>query len=346
MKKILFLLGLLVSFPLYGVNIFFAHMYVYPDSPEIILDKREETLTENIITLLVCEDFAGIITIKSLALFKTYREFVPKSTMDAAGICSKAGIDYLVYGSLKKTEDYLEAELKIYDSGRKEIRKIVYAKSGVCELDIIKETLVARLSSYLREIFGITASGKTRVEDVNGISLASSTGYFVPVGDWGDVLTGISYTHIGFSITPAFRSDIRFVSFFRFGLTLGYALAVSKPEYEQGYLHSININIPVEFFVEPVQHHVLKLGIVPACRFDILAKERINDTSMTVISQCFGLSALTGYEYWIGRKKKYALGLTAYFNTAFYNTIYMSVMMDFLFIWRFHSFTQEKREVM
>jgi hypothetical protein len=314
------------AFSLFGIDAYVANWNVYADSATVSVSGDEQDFEKILLARLSQEDFGGYLAIKPVTMFARYEHSVTKSTLDASELCEQTLIDYLLYGSLRKTDQYFDAELKVYDNQKKEVRKIIYAKAGAGELSIIVRTLSDQTAGYLRDILGIASKVKERNKAWSGFYLQGGAGYWLPVGSWSSFLTGICTIETGATIIPTIivPSDSWNNFYLRLGVLVSYNLGINQPGFEESFLHSVELRIPILASWEIAPQHVIWTGIAPVFQIDILVQNPILNDGRMDLATGFGLSIPFGYEYWFSEARDLAIGITASFDLIFYNEILMT----------------------
>jgi hypothetical protein len=324
MKAIIFII-LLLPFQLFSIDLYIANWNIYSDSPSVSVGEEEQGISNLIFANLVKYDFGGYLTVQQITSFSRYASNITKSTLDASELCEQTGIDFLIYGSLKQTETYYDAELRIWDNQKKEVRKIIYAKVGLFEFPLVAELLSAQTATYLKELFGITSIIKAGKEAYSGFYFQSGAGYWLPIGDWGGFLTGLFSIETGITLIPTIipSSDEWNNFYFSVGLTASYNLGINQSGFEETFFHSILIRTPIELLWETLPQHIFKAGIVPIFQIDLMAQSRILNDGLMAVATGWGAGVITGYQFWFSESRDMAIGINPEIDFVFYNKLFI-----------------------
>jgi hypothetical protein len=326
-------------FPLFGIDISLAPIVTLTDDSTIELTADEKRFGELFFDALVKADSQNILLVKALDKSKLPEGKDVKSTLDALQICELYKIDYLVFGFYTKSYKTIDAEIRIFDKERKEVRKTFYAKAESGEWEQIRNDLAQRFVAYMYSIVGIDV--KKSIPKVfrgfGGLELNASAGYWTPIGDWFNVYTGVVRAEIGLLVHPEeelfWIGDFLFM--YRFGLSVQYSLGLSNPDIELSSLHSAKAGIPFEICKLFMERHAVHLGISAFYQHDFVYQVRIYGADTWLNSGTLGVGARLGYEYWAGEAKQYALGGEIAYDLSFYTTLFTQLSFNVYFKYRF-----------
>jgi hypothetical protein len=327
-----FLLLFLYGMNIQAIEIFLANINILSDNPEIDLSAQEKNFTRLIMNYIDRYDFGGFIQIKPVYSLGYFEKKVTKSLLDASELCELAKIDYLLYGRLIKTENYYDAELKIFDNHNKEVCKIFYCKEPLGDIETLAEDLSHKAATYFRTILGISDQIIKRKNDYHGMFLTHSLGYWLPLSEWSEVLVGIAYIDTGLCIVPYIPApiDMKEAFKYRFGVSLSYSIGVNNAEYEGSFLQSLAVKVPFEIPFEFMTNNFFVIGLAPLMQIDFVIQNRLYEGTGVVIASGFGFSVPLSFEYWFGDSKDWCLGFNQSVDCIFYDPIQVT------FKWKFY----------
>jgi hypothetical protein len=331
---------LLLSFiPLHAIDIYLAPISTMTDEATLELAADEKRFGEMYFEAIVKADSRNLLQVKALDKGRLPAGKEIRSTMDALEICEALKIDYLIFGFYKKSFKTIEAEIRIFDKEKKDIRKTFYAKAERDESTQVRDDLAQRFVDYMYSIIGIDV--KKTIPKVfrgfGGLELNGGVGYWTPLGNWFDVYTGIVKADIGLMIHPEeelfWIGDFLFM--YRFGIFLEYRMGLTKPDIELSSLHSAKATLPFEVCVLFLERHAAYLGVSLFYQHDFIYQVRIYGSNTWLNSGTLGAGAKLGYENWIGDARQTAFGAAATFDVSFYQNISTQLSLSFYFKYRF-----------
>lgn len=299
-----------------AVEIAMADMQVYRDDVDVTLNDRDRRFTA-----AVFERFEELDTAGAVSLRRTPEdlgiETTPRSFLDAAEAAELMQVSYLFYGSLKKTDRYYDAQVRLYDAAHGEDRKVFYAKAATDNYAYLVDTIAAQMNSYLYRTLGLTEEQVADNVGFGGVGLVAALGYWTALGKWIDVVAGIGSADLGVNVvprTPIVRGD-ELTFFMRYGATIGYSAGINRPEVVESWLHAVRMRLPVEAAFVVEERHLFALRLGPQYRLDILVQQPLFEEPRVEAGSAVGLLVGAGYEYWFGgRERDFALGLSATFD--------------------------------
>ncbi len=298
----------------WSLEVLIAPVYQY--SPEGKKIMRKE-ITEDLYRTIRRSDERGLIKLTRLKSSE-----IPKSVLEAASLSEEEGCGYLLYGFLKITDRSYDLEVKLYDRDAGRIAKIFYSKTGVDDYEELVETMSDRIVGYLYKVYGVERREKEAETEYGVIRITTGAGYWVPIGEWSEVITGIGTVYFGCSITPTdplFTIDILKFSV-SYGVVVEYIPGMSREGYEDFFLHTIAAGIPVELSALWHERNIVFLQVLAGIDTGILVQQRKYDDTVTERSGAFLVSAGAGYEYMFGGSG-YRAGIMVGFDIPLYDSV-------------------------
>jgi hypothetical protein len=318
-----------------GIEIYLAPPVSVSDDYLLELSEQEKRFGDFFYHAVLKADEEHLLTIRRL---ETITEARVRSRLDASEICEEYDIDYLVYGFYKKSYEFGETEIRIYDRELKKVRKVFYGKAETPDREEMKTAVAERLVNYMYTIMGINKSEKHTLptRTFGGIEAAGGIGYWTPTGSWFGIMTGIGKVEVNLLIQPPdiLYYTIDWMLLLRYGYGMEYMFAVNKPDIEEVYLHRIQTGVPVEICILFLKQHMGYVGAVIFYRHDFVYQVRLFGSPTWSNSGTFGTSLIGGYEYWCGEEKRYAYGAELKASFDFYRHPSFEVGIGFHFRYR------------
>ncbi len=338
MRKYILLLVflLMIQMPMFSLKFYLANVNVYSDNQNVELNENDKNFTEIIFKAIKSKDIDGFINIGLVKDAMTFSDKITKSTLEASELCELLQVDYLLYGFLKKTNKYYDAEIRLYENSTKTDRKTFYSKVELDSFDGMIADFKDKIVDYLYNMLGKTEFYKERKKGFGGLGIYSAAGYWFPIGEWWRILTGLINIELGINVIPVtpLAKYRNFGFYLRFGLYVSYDLGMNKPDHLQSYFHSLGFYIPIETCFEVYFYNVFIIGTGPQLQLDILYQEKIFDNPSISTTASFSIIAFAGYERWFGKKKIIGIGVNNIFDFTFYNNMYFDYKIQFYTIAR------------
>jgi hypothetical protein len=337
-KRLLWVLLLVQSCLLQAVEIYVAPFVTASEDHLLELTREEKEFGGLFYRAVLSFDEEHFLTVRQLRESDLIKGREVTSLLAAGELCEKYNIDYLVYGFYKKTYQYSEAEIRVYERETKENKKVFYAKAEHGEINIMKDDLARKLVVYFYDLLGVDERERRKIptKAFGGIEIYGGLGYWTPTGDWFGLVTGIAAAEVGVFIQPddIILYDPDWLVLFRYGFTASYMLGLNKPDVEDAYLHSMQLDIPVRLCVLFLQQHMAYAGIGLFYRHDFVYQIRLFGSPVWSNSGTLGASSAVGYEYWCGESKLYAFGGELKLDAAFYEHPVVRLALLFTFKYR------------
>jgi hypothetical protein len=330
-KFLLIMLYAVVSFCIYGTNIFVSSINIYNVNPDVNLTDNEKNASNVLFDALLKTDYDGMLILKKIPTTVTYQDRSIKSELEASEICDLLNIDYLLYGSIEKTNKFYNAEIFLYDNAAKSNKKTLYVKTELGDFDQFINEITLKFINYMYDKLGLTELKQERKLGFGGIGLVFASGYWIPMGNWWDFTTGLVCFETGMNVIPlkAFVKMRNFAFYMRFGLNINYSLGMNKPGHLTSYLNTLLIKVPIENCFELFNYNVITVGVGPQLQIDMMYQKLLYDPPQTKSTAAFSLYCSTGYEYWFTKKKLIGMGLINIFDFTFYDNFFVDYKVMF-----------------
>ena len=326
---------------LFSIEIFLAPVYRFELTNETGTFHKKNP-TRDLYNLIQQRDDSGALQITRLL---EKRVGVPQTLLDVTELCEYHGIQFLLYGYIKKTNHSYDAEIKLYDHEKHEIRYVFYAKDNLENYERMLKDLRGKIIEYFYTDLGLSPTEEDKEAEEGYIGLNFGLGYWTPIGSWSSFLSGIVTTDLGahlVPVNPLFEWQ-KYSFFLRYGLIVSYALGMNKPDYESFYLHLFRIKVPVDLCAQWYDRHLIYFSLAPQLQFDLLIQDRLYDGPFTGKTSVMGLSLAIGYEYRF-ENSKFALGLSNTFDFAFYSNAQI-IYRPFVYgVYRFNPIKSGEKE--
>lgn len=298
----------------FGLESGLAELYQYnPGGMEFV----NTDITSDLCRSLRLADTYGVLVMK-----RAGGDYIPKSVLEAAGLCEKENLNLLLYGFLKVTGGYYDLEVKLFDAEAGAIKKVFYSKAGPDEYENLVEVMTERILDYFNNVLGVIKRKREAEKKHGVIELETGLGYWFPFGSWDGPLMGLGSFHVSGSLIPVdplFSLDI-FTFALGYGLSAEYAPGMNREGYESFLFHTMRFGFPVMLSARWYTRNRVILQVTPGLQLDILVQDRLYGNTVTEKSGAFSLTAALGYEYIFGGNN-FSLGGMMRFHTAFYTDV-------------------------
>ena len=266
---------------------------------------------------------------------KAFLQMPIKSTLEAEEACYLTNLEYVIFGKLKKTEQFYDVRINIYSAIEQKVVAFFYAKNVNQDIETfiheVGEKLVAELMQELK--FSLEKTDKKSDLNVfDYLLFHNASGYFIPMDVWWSTLTGlvnIFDTGVYLGIIPLYEINKIALLRMRLGQTISYSLGINKPGLVKTYFHQLHFKIPVYFAIELYQRYGIFIETGPAIQFDIAVQleSYMEDRVETAVAFCIFVAV--GFEYWIGKNKHVCIGIKNTFDFTFYNQFWADYRPQF-----------------
>jgi hypothetical protein len=284
----------------------------------------EKNPQKELVHLLHSGDHQGAVSVTILPE-RTYSS--PRSFLEAAELCEAAGIDYLLYGYIRKGEYSWDCEIKLYARETNTVAQLFFGRDGRDHYERMLEELSAKILDYFYGEVGLAPCVPAPEPDRKIFSIPILLGYWSPGGEeWGELSIGIGRLESGVLFVPVsplwYHGDVPWE--LETGITLSYSLAVNDKEYESFLLHSLRINLPLLAAAELGADHGIAFGGGLSMQFDILNQDRQYYGSYRAFSAAPGAFVEAAYRYRLSDSWK--LGFRAALEFAFFTELQSNVV--------------------
>ncbi|MDC7220198.1 MAG: hypothetical protein PQJ59_09670 [Spirochaetales bacterium] len=330
MKRIFLILLFPLTVPLFALDITLAEIEEAPTSAV----REEYSVLYDEISRDLYKQIGSYDPLGCLVLNKLDKSVKVNSLLSASTTAYNNQMPYMLYGSYYESMDWLELRISLYEQETDRIRTTFFGKASKDRYDSLIDNTAERIGTYFYDQYNIEAVyAKDPWEGY--WELGMNLGYWMILPSWNDALTGTGTANLHGALAlsePSFRRN-HWIFYPKFGLSLGYAFAMSTPDYESSLYHSFQMAMPLEFCAEWRRRHCLSFHLTPGDQLDWMAQSRLYNSSYSAISQSFYLS--TGFSYrFVPKGGKWAFGMSHLVDITFYD--------DTMFAYK-PSFTIEKR---
>lgn len=327
MKKVFYIIVILfiITSNVFSLTLYISDFNIYSENIDTEISDADNDASALFLKLLSKNDYNGMLNIKKISNVKPLINAQIKSSIEASEICEILQVKYVIYGHIKKTYKYYDAELKLFDNEKKEVRKIFYEKIELDSFDELIFNLSEKCNYYMVNMLGLTEYYEERKREFGGINIQNGTGYWFPINNWWNVITGLVCFETGLNVTPLtpLAKARNFGFYLRYGFYVSYSLGMTKPGYLDSYYHTLIFKIPAEFCFELYKRNIITIGCGPQLQLDILYQELLFDGYRTNTTAAFSLNTSLGYEHWFGKNEIVAIGINNNFNFTFYNEFFI-----------------------
>lgn len=272
-----------------------------------------------------------------------------KNDYMAFEVCDIIGIDYLIYGQIKKNSLTYKIELNLFSrKENKTILKVAKAKQNVDDLSrFIEEVLMETDSRVNNELSvdkekntinkkeksqakseveekGIIKKNKYKIYLSNYIGIYNAVSYILPFPQYLDVYTGIIGFETGVSVVRLNLKKYKNITIFiNPDLIFAYYLLTNKEQYSESKFHNFQFKTSFSAGLNINNFFDVTIGSGIGCQIDFLYQNYL-DYSPIYVSPAFLLSCLLNCNFWLDKKRNIGLGVRNEFDFVFYKDFYVS----------------------
>jgi len=264
------------------------------------------------------------------------------SLIDGGALAMRESLDYLIFGSVKIRDNWIEAKLSLYERETDSIIAVIYSKSETERSCSLMDEAGRKLVSYIYDRFSIE---KRVWEDRSPgyFELSFNPGYWgVFFNPWSEILLGYFHTEISGMVA---LSEPRFCfqgheMYPRFGLSVDYGLGGNCTVVESFFYHSFLLSLPFDLSLDLSPRHSLRLGLSPGYQIDYLVQSRKYSDIYSSISGAFVLSTYFTYSF-TPSGGNFSMGLINKMDFAFYNEPLITYKPSLSISWKIVRFKEK-----
>lgn len=272
------------------------------------MDERDLGLTQDLIEHLAAVDTNGLLAFR--AVDERLIDGAPRSLIDVSRLAEELDLRFVLYGIVRKTNAFYDAQLRIFDNVIKDDAAVFYVKAGVDSYERVPRGLAEQAAHFTRTFLGITEEQQAARQRFGGLSVRSGGGYWVPYGRWADRTRGIATGALGLRMIPTtpliWRQTWEFT--LRLGLETVYQVGEEVPGLIPSRVTTFSIDLPVDACWQIQGVHSFCAGLAPSLRIDTATLQPLFEEQQTSRTNAAGVVARVGYEYWMGRSRRVGLG--------------------------------------
>ena len=258
------------------------------------------------------------------------------SILDASAFAVYNGFDALIYGRFSYSEFSIDAVIRFFDPLSGRITTTLYGRDSPDYEERLLGDMAAKLHEYFTVVLGIAPILPRRIPRKALWDYRIAPGYWMPLGAWQEVLSGIVSMETALNLTPVHPVWERgpWLMIMRFGFSALYSLGISRPDAE-GFLHNaVRLGIPFDIAFDYREEHRLAVGIQPTITLDILTLQRKYRSELwTGISAVMGMAVNLTYRFsWNGRS---GIGVQAETAFIFYSPLRFELRPFIFYEYRF-----------
>jgi hypothetical protein len=226
------------------------------------------------------------------------------STMDAAEICNKNNLEFVIFGFISKNGENISGQLKLYDANKRKIIENFYGSDSETEMTRLVLTFKEHICDYIKERTGVEPLPKTKEYAKWGFYFPLTVGYWTFYnGVWPAAFDEIIRAKTGVDFRPAisisaFRNK---EIFFTLGVEAAFQYAMGNENYYPANLYTIEILIPINVCLNFSKNNNMNLGLGPAYEFEILQITKKYENSSTLTDNRLGLYLQCAYSYKVSK---------------------------------------------
>lgn len=225
--------------------------------------------------------------------------------LDAQKLCIELEKKYVIYGYVQKKEKSWFANLRIYDSNKKEVVKEFFASDEINNFDRCIKSLESNLIDGIEELLGLKFLEKVQ-ETIRPIEIRipSSLSYWTPIGKWNNVIIGTIGVNTGVEIFPPFKTKIfnNYLVDFSGTLKLSYGYGVGSTEKYPLNYHTLTVAFPITTYIHFDNKHCGYVGTGFFYELEFLNVQKKYENTTFSFQNMFGVEFNIGYEFSLNEK--------------------------------------------
>ncbi len=332
MRKPVFILMILLSWSTWAVDIGFA--------PLVIEKKEGDSLesgmykTRRLIEELGYLDQQDALRMQLYDTAGVLENVV--SILDASSFSAYYSCEILIYGRLSYTENYIDGIIKVFDPASGRIIQSLYSRDGAEEEARLLGDLAKKLHNYFTQTLGLAPYRPAREKEYSQWDFQARLGYWSPVNEWRDVLSGVSLFHFEGALTPVYPLLEKgpWLYGLRMGMSLDYRLGLGTPGNERFVYNGVGFGFPVQISGDYRERHRLAVSLTPFILMDILSQQRRHSTQWSGITASGGMSA--GFSYMFRIDEVSGVGGNLESSLVFYKPVRVEMSLGLFYEYHLH----------
>lgn len=280
------------------------------------------------------KDFYSFKQLKEVYNWR-YNTLNIKNDFSAYELCDTFKIDYLLYGFIDIKEGLYKADLKLFSKKSEASICNIFYKGYFKNQQEFFTDLALEIDKQIRVFFkkkipepvnNLTDSTNdiNHVNKTGYLSIYNAAGYFLPIGRWNEILTGIINLETGFKVEciKPFVLRPHFLLSMRPGLAFSYSTGINKPSSIDVLYQIFHLKFPAELYLLFNNRLLFFGGIGSQLQINFYSIQRKNDYRY-LTSPAFSLFFNTGFEVYFGKNKLVGIGNSYNFDFSFYDVFYI-----------------------
>ncbi len=293
----------------HSAEFFVAPIFLFSDGPGVGLDERDRRLNADLMNRLDEIDTSGLLAFR--AVDEDLVDAAPRSLVEVSRLAETLGMRFVLYGIVRKTDAFYDAQLRIFDNEVKDDMAVFYARSGLDAYERIPNGLAEQAAQFTRSFLGLSEEQQAARRQFGGVMTRLGGGYWMPTGEWSERTRGIATGTLGVRLIPltplVWRQTWEFA--LRMGIETVYQVGEEVPGLISGQMSTFTIDLPVDGCWQVHGAHSICVGTAPSLRIDAVQLEPLFEDEQTEVTTAVGAVFRTGYEYWFGVARRLALGI-------------------------------------
>lgn len=259
--------------------------------------------------------FEGLL---SFSLLKEEKHGIPVTIVDANKICVSEKIDYLIYGFIKKNDKSWIAEIKLYDSNEKKIKKEFFASDNLEHYERFINNLCQNILFGIEEITGFSKEElkKEETRDME-VNIPASVFYWTPIDSkWGNKILGIAGLNVGVEFYPRQKAIVAKEKLIDLSLrlNLSWDMGINKKETYPLVLNTIAVSLPVLLHVHVDKKHSLYAGFGLVYELELMKIRPKYEEAQFLYQNIFSFENIIGYELNLNHIVNLFAEITVYYH--------------------------------
>ena len=291
-----------------ATEVFIVPLHVFSEEPGVVLDERDLGVTQDLIDRLIRIDTQGMLVFR--VVDRELIDRAPTSLVEVSRLAEALDVRLVVYGIVRKTAAFYDAELHLFDNVSKGDIAVFYAKSGVDAYELVPHGLAAQAAEFTRKFLGISDEQQAAQRRFGGMRVRIGGGYWLPYGRWAERTRGNATGSFGLQVIPTTplirRQSWQFA--LRLGMEIGYEVGEGVPGRIPSRLDIVWIDLPVDGCWWIRDAHGVCGGLAPSLRIDTATVQPLFKAQQRLRSTAVGVVLRMGYTYWMGGSRRVGLG--------------------------------------
>lgn len=237
-----------------------------------------------------------------------------RTQLEATSICEREGLDLMIFGQVSQNLSFLEAEVKIYDHGKRQIIKTMYGKVITEDSKSLVSEVGLKIFSHFKESFLLPDSKEEASRSFSNKTTEYSghgLGYWWSLGDWAPLwVPVISYSFDKeYAFGTPIWSHIEWALFPALGGSVDYRCGFNQPSQVSSQYYSLSLGFLAALTLEYQKQINFHLGLGPLYRVGFLLHKPLYEEARGDFTSWVGIQTKLNVTWWLDGTKTFGFGL-------------------------------------